>query len=179
MLSQKSKNIFIWCYLLVNWYLRKILILRTIISASESYWVLFVKRVGGAALYNNNGVWIVKKKNNLAEFCQHTHQCGSGLKEKLLPPPATEMAFLVRCYANCLQPWASKVSNYYFFCWYSLIIKFKLYLNSKWVLLCYFLNYKNKNYKAIYKALIHCHFRESLIQPLRWTEKTHFNSLHT
>lgn len=109
----RNLNIFIWCYLLVNWYLRKILILRTIISASESYWVLFVKRVGGAALYNNNGVWIVKR--NLAEFCQHTHQCGSGLKEKLLPPPATEMAFLVRCYANCLQPWASKVSNYYFF----------------------------------------------------------------
>lgn len=25
--------------------------------------------------------------------------------------PASEMAFLVRCYANCLQPWASKVSK--------------------------------------------------------------------
>lgn len=25
--------------------------------------------------------------------------------------PPVEMAFLVRCYANCLQPWSSKVSD--------------------------------------------------------------------
>lgn len=63
-------------------------------------------------IYNTtSGVWFVKR--NLIEFCQHTHRCGSGLKRKL-PFPAQEMAFLVRCYANCLQPWASKVSNCYF-----------------------------------------------------------------
>ena len=29
----------------------------------------------------------------------------------LAPSPPVEMAFLVRCYANCLQPWSSKVSD--------------------------------------------------------------------
>lgn len=126
--SQKCKHLdILWFALKWTLWWKLLQLFRTILWATESSWFQFERDLERLPLYNTaNGVWFVKR--NLTEFCQHTHPCGSGLKKKL-PFPAQEMAFLVRCYANCLQPWASKVSDVYYFLGdgYNLVIKFKFY----------------------------------------------------